>query len=72
MAIRKKAAPRTAKAISKPKQVAGSATATATATAPPREAIARRAYELYLARGGKDGDAQGDWFTAEQEMLEDR
>ncbi len=33
-----------------------------------REAIERRAYELYLARGGADGDAAEDWFMAEQDL----
>ena len=32
-----------------------------------RERIARRAYELYLARGGADGYAEDDWLTAERE-----
>lgn len=30
--------------------------------------IARRAYELYLARGGGDGRADEDWFQAEREV----
>lgn len=33
-----------------------------------REEIERRAYELYLARGGADGDAVGDWQQAEREL----
>jgi hypothetical protein len=32
------------------------------------EDIARRAFELYLARGGAEGDALGDWYRAEQEL----
>ena len=35
---------------------------------PDREAMERRAYELYLARGGADGDAAEDWFMAEQDL----
>lgn len=35
---------------------------------PDREDIERRAYELYLARDGADGDAAEDWFQAEQEL----
>ena len=33
-----------------------------------RSQIAQRAYELYLARGGSDGQAMDDWLTAEREM----
>lgn len=35
---------------------------------PNREDIERRAYELYLARGGAGGDAAEDWFQAEREI----
>jgi hypothetical protein len=34
-----------------------------------RERIAARAYELYLARGGADGQAEEDWLEAERELL---
>ena len=30
--------------------------------------IARRAYELYLARGNRAGSALGDWLAAEREL----
>jgi hypothetical protein len=30
--------------------------------------IARRAYDLHLARGGEHGHDQGDWLQAEQEL----
>jgi len=30
--------------------------------------IERRAYELYLQRGGGDGRAEEDWFQAEREL----
>lgn len=30
--------------------------------------IAARAYELYLARGGSDGQAWDDWLEAEREL----
>ena len=33
-----------------------------------REAVARRAYELYLSRGGEHGRAEDDWYRAEQEL----
>jgi len=35
---------------------------------PTREEIARRAYELYLQRGGADGGDVADWITAEEEL----
>lgn len=33
-----------------------------------RNEIERRAYELYLARGGADGHAEEDWLQAEREL----
>lgn len=30
--------------------------------------VAQRAYELYLARGGSDGQDFDDWLTAEREL----
>ena len=33
-----------------------------------RERVARRAYEIYLARGGADGMAMEDWLAAEREL----
>jgi Protein of unknown function (DUF2934) len=38
------------------------------ASAPTDEAIARRAYELYCARGCVDGFDQDDWLQAEREI----
>jgi hypothetical protein len=35
---------------------------------PTKEEIARRAYELYLQRGGADGSDVADWITAEAEL----
>jgi hypothetical protein len=49
-------------------QESNSATATATAVNPERISI--RAYELYLARGGADGQAWDDWLAAERELAE--
>ncbi len=34
------------------------------------EQIAQRAYELYLERGGEDGDDLADWLAAERELTE--
>lgn len=33
-----------------------------------RDRVARRAYELYLSRGGRDGQALDDWLVAEREL----
>jgi hypothetical protein len=33
------------------------------------EDIARRAFEIYLARGAGDGEALADWVQAERELL---
>ena len=35
-----------------------------------RERIARRAYELYLQRGGREGDPMADWLEAERELTQ--
>ena len=42
--------------------------ASAEAAEPSREDIARRAHEIYLARGADDGSADDDWLRAEQEL----
>jgi hypothetical protein len=34
------------------------------------ETIEQRAYELYLERGGENGDDLTDWLTAERELAE--
>jgi topoisomerase IA-like protein len=39
---------------------------------PQREQIARRAYEIYLQRGGKGGQDLDDWLQAEREIEESR
>ena len=40
-----------------------------TAASPGRDRIAMRAYELYQARGSRDGSALEDWLKAERELL---
>lgn len=35
---------------------------------PSHEAIARRAYELYLSRGADHGGHEHDWLAAEREL----
>lgn len=37
---------------------------------PDPERISARAYELYLARGGADGQDWEDWLAAERELSE--
>ena len=37
---------------------------------PITEAIALRAYELFLARGGQHGRDLDDWLRAERELLD--
>ena len=32
------------------------------------EDVARRAFEIYVARGASDGNALGDWVQAEREL----
>jgi len=35
---------------------------------PTEEQIRQRAYEIYLARGGKPGNPDWDWYQAELEL----
>jgi hypothetical protein len=37
---------------------------------PSEEEIRARAYEIYTARGGEDGQHQSDWLRAERELTE--
>jgi hypothetical protein len=37
-------------------------------TGPNQEQIARRAYEIFLARGGQPGNPEQDWHQAEREL----
>jgi len=36
---------------------------------PSPEQIRQRAYEIFLARGGVDGNDWSDWFIAERQLL---
>jgi hypothetical protein len=40
----------------------------ATNNQPSREDIAARAYQIYLERGGINGNDQDDWLQAEREL----
>jgi hypothetical protein len=39
------------------------------ANKPSREEIEIRAYEIYLERGGQDGNELTDWLAAEAELM---
>lgn len=39
---------------------------------PSHDEIARRAYELYLERGGGEARAEEDWLRAEEELRRKR
>jgi hypothetical protein len=54
----------TGKKVTAPKRARAAATA-ATVT---QEAIARRAYEIFVSRGCADGCDVEDWLTAEREL----
>lgn len=36
---------------------------------PTADDVARRAYELYIARGGQDGRDLEDWLEAERQLM---
>lgn len=42
----------------------------ALAQMPSHEDVARRAYEIYLARGGRDGSPFDDWVEAERQLTQ--
>ncbi len=51
-------------------EISSSATdETAIENYPAQEAIAGRAYEIYMARGDAHGSALDDWLQAEQELI---
>jgi hypothetical protein len=37
---------------------------------PTQKEIELRAYEIYLQRGGEDGNDRNDWLAAEKELTE--
>jgi hypothetical protein len=39
---------------------------------PDQQEIARRAHDLYLARGQADGQEMDDWIEAKRQLLEER
>ena len=53
---------------SAPKSAKASSAAGMTSGAPTFESIAKRSYELYLARGAQPGHEVEDWLAAEAEL----
>jgi hypothetical protein len=43
-----------------------------TSRAPSQEEIERRAYQIFLKRGGIDGHAEEDWLQAEYELRREK
>jgi len=60
----------TARAAKAPATKSGVTTASAhpPKPAPSHDEIARRSYEIFLARGGEPGHAEEDWLAAEREL----
>lgn len=52
-----------------PEATSTTTTVVAATTAPSREEIAKRAYEIYVARGQTPGRELEDWIQAERELL---
>lgn len=63
-----KRTPSKAKKSVRPAAVSPVSTVAVLASAPTHDAIARRAYELFLARGGVHGAHEQDWLVAEREL----
>ena len=64
----KSASPPTPKATTPKKSPAPDATRASTPNGSDDNAIARRAYEIYQARGGDHGADIEDWLQAEREI----
>ena len=43
-----------------------------TSRGPSQDDIERRAYEIFLERGGTDGHAEEDWLQAEYELRREK
>lgn len=64
--------PRTKSEHSPTGEVAGpQSSGDTTAASVDRERVAQRAYELYIARGGGEGQELDDWLSAERELTAD-
>jgi hypothetical protein len=53
-------------------QQTSAGTKRSTSTAFTDSQIAERAYQIYLERGGADGDPMSDWLQAERELRGDQ
>jgi hypothetical protein len=63
---------RLAASYSSPRLAAGQGGSQAAARKSPlTEDIERRAYDIYLSRGGADGSDVDDWLQAERQVLEE-
>jgi len=63
---------RLAASYSSPRPAAGQGGSRASARKNPlTEDIERRAYHIYLSRGGADGNDMDDWLQAERQVLEE-
>lgn len=60
--------PHSPSAISRPAPTPTSPSQSPIASGPTHQQIALRAYELFLARGGRHGRADADWYQAEREL----
>lgn len=49
-----------------------SSTRRSAAAIPTPDDIERRAYDIFLARGGVDGNAFEDWLQAERELQQEK
>ena len=63
---------RLAVSYSSPQSVSGpGGSRTSARKSPLTEDIERRAYDLYISRGGADGNDMDDWLQAERQVLEE-
>ncbi len=62
------ASPKSSPRRNRPSQKPPKAVMASDAVTVTHEDIARRAFEIYVARGASDGDALGDWVQAEREL----
>jgi Protein of unknown function (DUF2934) len=62
---------RLAASFSSPRPAAGQGASQSARKNPLMEDIERRAYEIYLSRGGTHGRDMDDWLQAERQVLEE-
>ena len=60
--------PQTEERIAAPTSESETSSSPSAAVAYDRDRVASRAYELYMQRGGGDGNDMDDWFAAEREF----